>query len=66
MKVPAHRIAAWEAATYPNVVANLAARADSAELKRVCELWVKARGRDAAEGLWRDVVAAKRQNREGA
>jgi len=49
MKVPAHKIAAWEAATYPNVVANLAARADAEELKRVCEVWVKARGRDAAD-----------------
>jgi hypothetical protein len=65
-QVTPEKLAAWEAAAYPNTVLNLASRADADELKRVCEVWVKARGRDAAEKLWRDVVAAKRQQREAA
>jgi hypothetical protein len=65
-QVTPEKLAAWEAAADLNATLNLIAREDEPALRRTCEIWLKARGRDAAEKLWRDVVAGIREKRRAA
>lgn len=65
-QIPPARIAAWESAADLNATLCLIHGGDREQLIRTCKAWEATRGREAAERLWRDVVAGIKTKREAA